>query len=501
MSKLRFALLGFAHESNTFVPGLTGVAKFEEAGLLRGGTIREVHEGRGSSVSGFLAACDAMDVTAVPLVHTFPVPSGIIEDSAFRSYLAEMLQMVEDNGPWDGLLLAQHGAAVAQSEPDVDGSVIEAMRHLVGDDVPIAVAIDLHANVSQRMIDNSTVTVAYRTNPHVDARERAYEAGVLAVRAARGEVRPVQALRRLPLVPEIARQYTEVPPMRDLYAAVASQAGSMLSASMTMGYPYADVPELGMACIAIADGGGAKAQSSADLLARAAWDRRGAMTGGVVPIEEALSIVHGARQEPVLLLDAGDNIGGGAAGDSTVLLHELRKAGLRRVLAIINDPQAASTCHAAGVGGRVALGAGGSSPDGPGPFPLSGTVKALHDGQFKTVGVAHAGIPRLDMGKSGVVESDDGFVILLTSLAVMPISLVQLEVVNINPGAYRVIVAKGVQSPLPAYGPISAEIVRVDTPGGTAPTVANLNYKHRPRPLFPLEREDEQFREVMRWAE
>ena len=91
------------------------------------------------------------------------------------------------------------------------------------------------------------------------------------------------------------------------------------------------------------------------------------------------------------------------------------------------------------------------------------------------------------MGTSAVVESDDGFVILLTSLAVMPITLVQLEVVNIDPRVYRAIVAKGVQSPLPAYGPISAEVVRVDTPGGTAPTLANLNYKHRPRPLYPLE--------------
>ena len=338
MSKLRFALLGFAHESNTFVPGLTGMASFEQAGLLRGSAIREVHEGRQSSVSGFIDACEAMDVALVPLVHTFPVPSGVIEQTAFRSYLAEMLQMVRDKGPWDGLLLAQHGAAVAQGEPDLDGAVIEGMRQLVGTAVPIAVALDLHANVSQKMIDASTVTVAYRTNPHIDARERAFEAGVLAARAARGEVRPVQALRRLPLVPEIARQNTQLAPMSTLYATVASTAETLLSASMTMGYPYADVADLGMACIAITDGDVAEAQAASDRLARAAWDQRSAMTGGVVPIEAALSVVRSAPQGPVLLLDAGDNIGGGAAGDSTVLLHELRRAGTASVLAIINDP-------------------------------------------------------------------------------------------------------------------------------------------------------------------
>ena len=487
MSKLRFALLGLAHESNTFAPGTTGWAQFDSVGILRGPQIREVHGGGQSTVSGFLAACDELGVDCAPLIFTFPIPSGVIEDAAFEGFLSEMLRLLETGGPWDGVLLAQHGAAVAESEPDLDGAVIEAVRRAVGPQVPIAVALDLHANVSQRMVDHSTVTVIYSTNPHIDARERAFEAASIAIRAARGECRPVQALQRVPVVPEIGRQNTNESPMRELYLGVGSAASTILSASMAMGYPYADVPDLGMACIAITDGDVEQARSTAAQLARAAWEQRGSMTGGVVSIAEAVSSVTSSEQGPVLLLDTGDNIGGGTAGDSTVLLHELRRAGVRGVLAIVNDPAAASKCHAVGEGAHIDLSAGASPASSGGAFSLTGTVARLHDGKFATSGPVHGGTPRFDMGRAAVVQSEDGFTVLLTSNAVLPTTLAQLHAVGIDPRSSHVIIAKGVQSPMPAYGPIASRVVRVDTPGAAAPTLSGLSYKRRPRPLYPFE--------------
>src|SRR5688572_25591935 len=247
---MRLAALGLSHETNTFsrVP-----ADLEMWHVLRGDEIREQHATATTTLAGYFAASQRLGFDLVPLIFANTGPIGTITKRAFDTLVGEMMALLKEHGPWDGVLMAQHGAAVSEEYPDADGEIVRRAREVVGPDVPIGVNHDMHANLSQKLIDQSTVTVVYRTNPHLDAKERAEECAELIVRTIRGEIRPVQALEMLPLVVNIVKQYTGEEPMKRIVEGIPEMLArpGMLSASVAEGYPYADVEEMGMAFLAI----------------------------------------------------------------------------------------------------------------------------------------------------------------------------------------------------------------------------------------------------------
>src|SRR5205823_13729704 len=174
------------------------------------------------------------------------------------------------NAPWDGVLLHLHGAAVSEDFPDADGEIAARVRAVVGQDVPIGLSIDMHANISQKMVEHVTATMVYRTNPHLDPRPRARECADIIVRTIRGEARPVQALETPPVAINIVKQFTGEEPMRSLVQDVEEVIGrpGMLSASVAEGYPYADVAEMGMSFLAVHDGDADAARDAARWMAR-----------------------------------------------------------------------------------------------------------------------------------------------------------------------------------------------------------------------------------------
>ena len=250
---MRLAALGLAHETNTFsrVP-----AAYDMWEILRGDEIRQKHQTATTSMAGMLASSERLGFEIVPLLFAVTGPIGTITKDAFDRIVSEMMALLKDQGPWDGVLMAQHGAAVSEEYPDTDGEIVRRAREVVGPDVPIGITPDMHANLSQKLIDNATVTVVYRTNPHLDPKERADECAELIVRTINGEIRPVQALEMPPLVVNIVKQYTGEDPMKAIVAGIPEVLlrPGMLYASVAEGYPYADVEEMGMAFLAIHDG-------------------------------------------------------------------------------------------------------------------------------------------------------------------------------------------------------------------------------------------------------
>ncbi|HEY8598712.1 MAG TPA: M81 family metallopeptidase, partial [Thermomicrobiales bacterium] len=253
---MRLALLGYYHETNTFAATPTTYDLFVRDGLLHGDEIVQQHAKAQSSLTGFLDAGQAPDVEVVPLFFTTTGPSGLITRDAFERIAGELVGALEKNGPWDGVLLVLHGAAVADGFPDADGEMAARVRAAVGPGVPIGVAMDLHGNNTQRLIENTDAVVFYRTNPHLDARPRARECAEIVIRAVRGEIHPVQAMETPPLIINITKQYTGAEPLLSLMQeceALIAEPG-ILSASLVQGYPYADVAEMGMSFIVVADG-------------------------------------------------------------------------------------------------------------------------------------------------------------------------------------------------------------------------------------------------------
>jgi microcystin degradation protein MlrC len=224
-------------------------------------------------------------------------------------------------------------------------------------------------------------------------------------------------------------------------------------------------------------------------LARRAWDKRAEFVGDTPSAEEALRDAVLSRG-PVVLMDVGDNIGGGSPGDSTVLLAEAQRLGVRRYLQTLCDPEAVSACIAAGVGQSVKLPVGAKTDEMHGrPVDVSGRVRVISDGRFEEPTPTHGGFRFFEGGTTVVLDTDDEHTLVLTSRLVGNTSIQQMYATGVRPETYQVVVAKGVVSPRPAYEPIASRIVLVNTPGVTSSDLAQFEYRRRRRPLYPFEPE------------
>ncbi len=489
----RVGLLGFLHESNTFLPVPTTYEHFASTMLTRGEALRARWHGAHHELSGLLAGCDETGITVVPGMATYAVPSGTITAEAFEQLATELLASIQL--PLDGLLVALHGATASSDYPDADGEILRRVRQLTGPDLPIIVTLDLHANVSAEMVRHSNAIVAYRSNPHLDQFARGREAALLMARTLSGEIKPVQALETPPMLIHISKQHTAVEPARGLYADLAAVLTwpGILSASVAMGFYYADVPEMGMAFLAVADGDEALARKAAKWMADRAWERRAEFVGELpapaAAIEYTRRTGDGASKKPLVLMDVGDNVGAGSPGDSTLLFAEVIRQGARNALVILYDPESVEACVAAGVRQTVALRVGGKTDLLHGaPVPITGKVRTLNDGIFVETEVRHGGWDGGDQGITAVVETPEGHSVVLTSRRMAPMSLEQVISLGIHPERKDILIVKGVVAPRAAYEPVAGEILLVDTAGVTSDNPASFVYQNRRRPLYPLER-------------
>ena len=487
----RVGIASLMHESNTFYPVPTTREMFQDTCLVSGPDVISHWGEAHHEIGGMLEVLPALGLDTVPLVTGTAMPAGPVEEEAYEGILEEILDRISGES-LDGLLLALHGAMVAQHVRDADGRTASTIRRLVGPDLPIVMTLDLHANVSPLMIESVTATTIYRTYPHLDQRERGREAARILAETMEGRIRPVQSLAKPPVCISILAQATGQEPMAGLYRRMEDliRQDRVVSASIAPGFAYADVEEMGPAFLVVTDGDRALARQEALGLARRAWELRDDLTLLGTPISQAVEEAMGAEAGPVTLLDVGDNVGGGSPADGTLILQEVIRSGSGPALVVLFDPAAVQACVASGVGTDVSLRVGGKSDalHGP-PIPIRGRVRCLHDGAFVEDEPRHGGARFNNQGLTAMVETGEGHAIVLTSLRMAPMSLQQVLSLGINPKSYRILVAKGAIAPVAAYEPVSSRMVYVDTPGITSANPAHFDYRHRPRPLYPFEPE------------
>jgi microcystin degradation protein MlrC len=486
---MRVGVIALQHESNTFLAAPTTLEDFRRGTLVTGPELLRIYADAHHEVGGFLEGLRDQWIEPVPIFAAAATPGGTVGGDTYRYLLNAIMQAIDGSGPLDGLLVAPHGAGVSENEPDMDGHWLTTVRRRVGKDMPIICTLDLHANVSPRMIEACDATIAYRTNPHLDQRQRGLEAARLMGRMLRGEVRPAQAAAFPPVAINIAAQETDVDPARALVeqADLQHADGAVLSNSVLFGFPYADVAEMGSSIIVVTDGDAALARSRAADLALWLVRNRHRYRVTLPSVQEAVE--RAARTPgPVCLLDVGDNIGGGSPGDATLIAHELYSRGIGRSFVCLNDPARAAQCRDAGVGATLQLDMGGKTDGlhGP-PLRAIATVASLHDGKFSEREPRHGGRTRFDMGPTAVVETDRGLTVMLSSFRTPPFSLNQLISCGIEPASFQVLVAKGVNAPIAAYRAVCKSFIRVNTPGVTTADMSLLPFHHRRRPLFPFE--------------
>ncbi len=486
---MRVGIIALQHESNTFCDQPTTLANFEQGARLTGTAIRDKYADSHHEVGGFFAGLAENDFEAVPIFLAWALPSGVVAARTLENLLAQMLDELKNADELDGILVAPHGAAVAENAADMDGAWLRELRSRVGPRLPIVGTLDLHANLTDAMLRATNALIGYRTNPHLDQRERGVEAARLMAGILCGKVRPTQAAAYPPLAINIERQSTGSSPCRECYEALADIRSDkrVLSASLLLGFPYADVREMGTSVLVVTDDDPDLARSLADDFADYLRQRRNAFVGQMTAVDAA--VAQAAKSKgPICLLDMGDNVGGGSPGDGTVLLEALIDGGVKKSFACLYDPAAVGEAVQAGVGKSLKLTLGGKTDTRHGePIECQAKVLGLYDGKFREPQVRHGGRTEYDMGATAVIELKTGQTVMLTSHRVAPFSLGQLTSCNVNPSAFQAIVAKGVHAPVAAYEPVTSLMLRVDTPGVTTADIGRLEYKHRRKPLFPLE--------------
>ena len=372
---MRIAIGAFMYEANSFSPVQTTLDDFAAGTLVRGAAMLDYFRDTNTEVAGFLHSCAALPAAEiVPLLAADANPAGLVQAAtyvALRDELLDRLARAQRTGPLDVVLLALHGAMVAEGEDDPEGAVLAAVRDIVGPEVPIAASLDLHANVTARMAAAADVLVGYRTYPHVDQRRTGERAAAPALAAAQGGPRPRTVVQKVPLIVPAETMQTTHGPMHEVRAEAdwLEAEGAALAVSVFGMQPWLDLPEAGGSIVVVGTAAH-DAHAHARRLARQLWQRRTAFDVPLVAPAAAVQRALTAERGPVLLVDSADSTSAGSPGDSVAVLQALLDAGCGRPAGSANaaglclvplvDPPAAAAAHAAGTGATLTLTVGGT---------------------------------------------------------------------------------------------------------------------------------------------
>jgi microcystin degradation protein MlrC len=482
MSK-RVAIAGFLHETNTFAPTKAQMADFAQGGgympLARGQALVEQSKDINLGISGALDFAELADWDMVPILWAGAIPSAHVSKDAYESITGDIILGIAEAGPLDGIFLDLHGAMVAEHVDDGEGQLLMRLREVVGPNVPIAAALDLHGNITQDMVDAADVLVGFRTYPHVDMAETGRRAAQQLEALMMRRAPLAKAFRRIPFLVPIAWQSTSAEPGRAIYDLVSSlERVAVVSTSFFFGFPAADFPGCGPTLICYGDTQ-ADADGAAGAIERVVLAAEPALVGqtyapddGVI---EAVRIAKNAKR-PVILADTQDNPGAGGDSNTTGMLRALVRQNVQRAaLGNMVDPNAAAAAHKAGVGAEIDIALGGfSDVFGDAPFEACFEVEHLSDGKLIASGPFYGGAP-LDMGLSACLRIGGVRIVVTTNKAQMA-DQEMYRFVGIEPAKQAILVNKSSVHFRADFDSIAEAILTCIAPGPMPVSPASLPF-------------------------
>ena len=491
----RIAILGIHLESNAFAP-VTTEADFRASCYYEGEAMlaeaARPAPAMPSEIPGFIEAMNAGGAwEAVPILITATEPGGAADQGFIVRTLERMRALLRASGPLDAIYISNHGAMVATADSDPDGALYALARETVGPDRPVVATVDLHANISQRMFDNADIIISYRTNPHVDRRERGAEAAPMLRRLLAGE-RFEKTFIHMPIAAPTVTLLTA----RGAYADMIAEgqrhiAPDLPVVSVLGGFVFADAPEAGISVLTY--GTGDKPKKLALQLANFAWAERDRFRLKLTSLEEAIAraVAAGSSGKPavVCLADVADNPGGGGRGNTTDILENLLRARAERaLLGNFVDPAAAARCHAAGIGAtlRVNLNEGRADAHAK-EIPVELEVLALSDGIVAGRRGVYAGRTAL-MGPTAAVRIG-GLTMVVCSRRIQCAEPAFFESLGLDVGSFSSLTVKSrghFREGFDEWYP-DAAIIEVDAAGLTSPMLERFQWKALPRPVWPLD--------------
>jgi microcystin degradation protein MlrC len=496
MTGPRVALLGLILESNRFSPTATeadflGRYWFEGEDMLAAG--RATRSPIAQEAGAFIRMMDATGPwEPVPLILASGYPSGPIEGDFFRSTLRRMTEGLKAAMPVDAVYICNHGAMVGTDDLDPDGTMLEAIRAAVGPDCRIVVTLDLHGNISERMVESTDLIVGYRTNPHVDQIERGEEAASSLRLILAGLADPKPVLVKLPLAPASVTLLTAAGPYADLIdlgqRRQAEHSGAILNVSVFGNFVFSDTPDNGIGIIVTGRNEREPAERLALEIAEKAWTDRPRFKKSLTSLEDAVSLARVSGKK-LIFSDAGDNPGGGGSGRTTELLKALVEADAPRVLVgSFFDIPLAEEAHALGLGTTFRA----RFNRHPGtqfdvPYVADAEIVGLHDGHVNGRLGLFAG-RELSLGPSAALKIGDITVIVISERS-QTADPVFFEMFDLDIGAAQTVVVKSRGHFRAGFAPWfkPEQVIEVDTAGLTSPVLERFEWKGLPRPVYPLD--------------
>ena len=499
MSK-RFVIALIKHETNTFSPIATPLSAFGHGnGPSYGEDAKAAFAGSNTPFAAFLDIARREGADAVTPIAAESWPSNMAAHATFEALLQPLEEAVRAG--CDACFLDLHGAMVVEGCDDAEGEILKRLRR-IRPDLPIAVTLDYHANLSPDMLDYATVVTGYKTYPHVDMYEAGLLAGDILARSLRGATRPVMAWGRLPLVSSVMRHAPEDGPSGEIldYARAMEKSGRVLAATLLPGFPHADTPYTGVSAVVVADAGAdtdaqAAAQEVCERMLAIAWERRAEYVFHPEPlalsVAQARALGASRRAGPILLIDHCDNCGSGGAQDVMLVVEEILRQELDDVaIAPIRDPQAVAQMVEAGIGNNVTLTLGGRT-DMPAiglsgrPLELAGRVRNITDGEIVFTGPMYTGL-KSHLGRTAVLDTGRAQIVV-TERHHEPFDLVIFRHCGIEPTQKRFIMLKSRIHYRAGFKPIAAHIVECAGAGVTNADLSVYRYRKLARPIYPLD--------------
>jgi microcystin degradation protein MlrC len=487
---VRFVIARLNHETNAFSPVPTPLEAFDPKWDAEA---YSAARGSRTAMGAFLdLAADARADVSTPL-FAMANPSGPVDDAAYERMADSIVDAVARG--CDAVLLDLHGAMVTATREDGDGELLARVR-AAAPRVPIAVALDLHGNVTQRMVDNADIVVGFKTYPHVDMYETGAHAGRLLLRTVAGEIRPMLAWCRPPLMTHTLRSATAYGAMqRAVDAARVAENGGLLGVSIFAGFALADTAAPCLSVVAMADGDAAPAVRCAEHIAHDAWGARSDFVYHSDPLPHSMRCARQLADDPgsgpVLLLDHGDNCMSGGTCDDMDVLRAALDHDLDDILAgPICDPDAVARLLEAGLGAHVHVPVGNKQPlvklgISKAPLALEGIVRTICDGRFTISGPIYTG-QSVTMGRT--VLFDTGRVrLVLVERTQEPLDLGVFACVGEDVTRPRYLLLKSRMYCRPVFEPLAKAVVECDGRGVTSSDYSLFPFRRVQRPVYPLD--------------
>jgi len=445
--------------------------------------------GLNTAIGGALSVFDARaDVELAPALSARAGSAGILDAGCFARLRDEFLEAARRHaGKIDALCVSLHGAMGAVGQPDPEGELLDGLRDIFGEALPIVVSLDLHGILTDRMLRRIDGLAVYKTYPHTDFADTGARAARLLLDIVDRKLRPVVARVTVPMLARGDECITKTGWYGDVLgeAQMLERAGA-LAAGVMIGNPFTDAPELCTQAIVVVEDDGEFAVRSATALAEAMWRGRQRMTAKLMSVPKAIALAR-SIDGPVVFTDAADATSSGASGDSNVIVKALREAGYsKRVLAQIVDPAAAAAAHAAGVGAEITVSLGGAHDDRFVPMAVNATVESLSRGRTRL----ETAQTEIDAGPTAVL-SFDNFTMVVMSRSVMLFDRAMYFSNGLDPKAFDLVVVKSPHAEFHMYDEWAAKNFNVDAPGSTSANLASLGHKSCARPIYPIDPDTE----------